>query len=74
MMKNGSGVAGIMSHLSLLNWRNTMVDSRLTRYIDDEGRPWVLCQGCCEECSPDQLAVDPEDGQLIDMCKTCFEK
>lgn len=66
--------AGIMSRPSLLKWRNIMVDSRLTRYIDDEGRPWVLCQGCCEEFSSEELAVDPEDGQLIDLCKSCFDQ
>jgi hypothetical protein len=48
-----------------------MVDSRLTKGVDDDGNPWVICQICFEKKSVQELAIDPADGLPWDVCKNC---
>lgn len=51
-----------------------MVDSRLTRGVDDDGNPWAICQVCTERTTEKNLALDPTDGKRWDVCKDCYPK
>lgn len=51
-----------------------MVDSRLTKGIDDEGNLWAICQVCMEKKGVEELVIDPKDGLPWDVCKNCEGK
>jgi len=51
------------------------MDSRLSRWVDDDGQLWQLCQICTDPTRYENLAVDPQDPLIRwDVCAACRNK
>jgi len=50
------------------------MDSRLTKRVDENGLFWQICQSCIEWTMYEDLATDPADGMLTDICQRCAAK
>jgi hypothetical protein len=47
------------------------MDYRLSRWKDDDGQVWQICQICTEVTRYEDLAIDKTDNLRWDICATC---
>lgn len=50
------------------------MDQRLSRWRDDNGQLWQICQSCTDPTREEDLAIDPVDGKRWDLCARCGEE